>query len=78
MKKIPNAEVYNPYKQLQNDGFEFYNFKSNDIAGYYTVRLTDADRIISRKLMWGNQKYIYKAHYRDMNAVHYRDMNAVM
>lgn len=69
MKKIPNAEVYNPYKQLQNDGFEFYNFKSNDIPWHYTIRLTDTDRIISRKLKWENQKYIYKAHYRDMNAV---------
>ena len=38
-KKNRNVEVYNPYKQLQNEGFDFYNFNSNDIPKYYTVRL---------------------------------------
>ena len=55
-KKNRNVEVYNPYKQLQNEGFDFYNFNSNDIPKYYTVRLNDTDKLISKKLKWRKKK----------------------
>ena len=55
-KKNRNVEVYNPYKQLQNEGFDFYNFNSNDIPKYYTVRLNDTDKLISKKLKWQKKK----------------------
>ena len=55
-KKYRNVEVYNPYKQLQNEGFDFYNFNSNDIPKYYTVRLNDTDKLISKKLKWRKKK----------------------
>ena len=55
-KKNRNVEVYNPYKQLQNEGFDFYNFNSNDIPNYYTVRLNDTDKLISKKLKWRKKK----------------------
>ena len=49
-KKNRNVEVYNPYKQLQNEGFDFCDFNSNDVPEYYTVRLNDTDKLISKKL----------------------------
>ena len=55
-KKNRNVEVYNPYKQLQNEGFDFYNFNSNDIPKCYTVRLNDTDKLISKKLKWRKKK----------------------
>ena len=55
-KKNRNVEVYNPYKQLQNEGFDFYNFNSNDIPKYYTVRLNDTDKLISKRLKWRKKK----------------------
>ena len=74
-KKNRNVEVYNPYKQLQNEGFDFYNFNSNDIPKYYTVRLNDTDKLISKKLKWRKKKKreTYKACFRDMDAVIYYD-----
>ena len=49
-------EVYNLHKQLQNEGFKFYNFNSNDIPEYYAVRLNDTHKLISRKLKWQKKK----------------------
>ena len=63
-KKNRNVEVYNPYKQLQNEGFDFYNFNSNDIPKYYTVRLNDTDKLISKKLKWRKKKKKKKKHIK--------------
>ena len=57
-KKNRNVEVCNPYKQLQNEGFKFSNFNSNDIPEYYAVRLSDTDKLVSRKLKWKKKEYI--------------------
>ena len=56
---------------MQNEGFKFYNFNSNDIPEYYAVRLNDTHKLISRKLKWQKKKkeiikciidaYYYKA-----------------
>ena len=51
-------EVYNPYKQLQNEGFDFCDFNSNDIPEYYTVRLNDTDKLISKKLKYQKKRNI--------------------
>ena len=59
-KKNRNVEVYNPYKQLQNEGFKFSNINSNDIPEYYAVRLSDTDKLISRKLKWKKKKKYIK------------------
>ena len=59
-------EVYNLHKQLQNEGFKFYNFNSNDIPEYYAVRLNDTHKLISRKLKWRKKKKeIIKVYYID-------------
>ena len=58
-------EVYNLHKQLQNEGFKFYNFNSNDIPEYYAVRLNDTHKLISRKLKWRKKKKeLIKVYYR--------------
>lgn len=35
--KICDVEVYTPYKQLQNEGFELYNLKLTQILKSYTI-----------------------------------------
>ena len=57
-KKNRNVEVCNPYKHLQNEGFKFSNFNSNDIPEYYAGRLSDTDKLISRKLKWKKKRNI--------------------
>ena len=55
-KKIRDVEVCAPYKQLRNEGFQFYNSETTDIPQSFTIKLNEHNKIVSQKLEWHEKK----------------------